>query len=123
MPIFGCDNMQDAHELKTSEGALAGAWLVCQGVGDDFRAAYEKQFGNTDVISGGAVFYEMTRLLQQAARTGADRASLIKRLIASGRHDGALGEFEIASAGGDQFFKTRFVIMQFDQTGLRRQDP
>ena len=118
--LFGCDNMQSSEETAASDGALDGAWLVCQGAGDEFRERYRARFGNDSVIAGAAIHYDIAGILSALLDRGITRENLVELVAHSGEQDGASGRFRLVRAGGEQHLDIPLAVMEITPQGLKR---
>lgn len=112
-PIFGCEYLHDEDEIKTARGALRGAWFPTVPVTDEFRTKYVGKFSNESVISGAAIHYDLAHLLYKATLAG-PKKPLVDRIVSSGEHKGAVGDFAVKKMDDDQFFEIPLVIKEVE---------
>lgn len=110
LPIFGCITLDDPNEWNLANEKLSGSWYVTGNVNTEFRAAYRKRFGNEDLITGAAVYYDVAKLLGDMASKNVQKADLLAALLSSGKRNGAVGEFEVISESDDRFFSVPMVV-------------
>lgn len=135
LEIFGCETLDDMHEVKLSEGALLGSWFVTAGVTDKFHEEYLKRFGNDDVLAGAAVHYDIGKLLSYFANAatsapqfsrysdhpqqgGVSTAALLNSLRSAKVQDGASGTFEVRVTPDDQYFDIHLILKQVTPSGF-----
>jgi len=110
-PIFGCEYLHDQDEVKAAQGALNAAWFPTVSVTDQFLEKYRKKFGNDSLISAAANHYDLAYALHDVLATKS-KDDLVKRIIALGERQGAVGKFAIRSIERDQYFDIPLVIKQ-----------
>lgn len=116
--ICGCENLNNRDEVVASNNALVGAWFVTVGVTPEFRKKYVAKFGNDSIISGGAVHYDLTYLLNDIAKKQ-QQANILEAMVAIGPRTGALGKFVVAtSPAGDRYFDSGFSVTKITDTGF-----
>lgn len=113
--IFGCLSLNDQSEVSAAAGALDGAWFATTSVSDKFREKYLRRFGNDSVISGAAVYYDLTYLLRDALKTDTT-TDLMSRLVTGRELQGAVGKFKVAQSYDDQHFDIMLTIEEVRPT-------
>ena len=73
--------MQDRSEYDLSEGTLEDAWYVSVGVNPAFVERYRAKYGNDNVISGAAVYYEVGKLLLEVLKPGQTSEQILAALF------------------------------------------
>jgi len=102
--IFGCENLHDHDEVKSSHGALYGAWFATIGISESYRQKYLARFGNDSVISGAGSHEAVARALSTLPRA-ARGSDLVKALLEMQSFTGeAIEDFLIKELNDDRFF-------------------
>lgn len=69
VPILGCENLNSLDELNMGGESLENARFVTVAINPDFRLRYQAIYNNQDVLSGAAIYYDMTMILNSLATT------------------------------------------------------
>lgn len=102
--FYGCENLSNTEELKAADGALADAWLISVGSAPEFEKRYVEQF-KQPFISGAAIHYDTTHLLNRLASKSVRGEKLIAELLSAGPISGALPRAEFIARDGDQLME------------------
>ena len=117
--LYGCETMHVLDEVKSANGALEGAWFIAAKTTPGFHARYMDRFHNDDIISGAAIHYDLTKLLNELEPTITDRSKLVEMLLKSGRHQGAIGTYEFMAKDGDQHMEIELGVQEVTKDGFR----
>lgn len=116
--VFGCEYLHTLDEVKTSKGALVGAWFPTISVLDSFREKYLSTYGNESLVSGAANYYDTAHLIYRTL--GAKNSDeLLKALLSQGSLEGAVGPFTVRSEADDRFYDIPLVIKEVTKDGFR----
>jgi len=117
--MCGCETLHDLNEIKNAGGAFLGTWFVAATVTPSFHKDYMERFHNDDVISGAAIHYDLTKLISGLIPQLSDPSKLIETVLSSGKHSGAIGDFEFARKNGDTFMKIELGLKEITRDGFR----
>lgn len=116
-PIFGFEMLEDAGEVKASEGALIGAWYVNSDEPTDvFLNQYRSRFPEASTLAASNM-HDAILLLGAAAEKNMTREQLNEFLHTLKDFKGALGTY---SATGDGRFTLPAAIKVVTKEGFER---
>jgi branched-chain amino acid transport system substrate-binding protein len=109
-PLFGCETLDDDNEIAVAPAALEGAWYVTTAVNAEFQERYKRSYGETSVIGGAAVQYDIITRLNEAARSGARGEALLQKLLTSADRPGAVGISRFVVDSEDRYLEVPRVV-------------
>lgn len=118
--FFGCENLNDLEVIRSSNGALLGAWLVGASAQETFRQEYVKRFGTDSIISGVAIHYDLVSLLNDIVPRWRKGEKLVDLIMSAGFRPGALGGFTPRIEEGDRYFEMKLAVKEAQQDGFKQ---
>ena len=108
--IFGCETMNQTPPDAPSSDAIEGSWFATVPIAPSFREKYRNRFGNEEVISGAAVFYDLMMLIAENRAKQGDISALVESIVDSGPRRGAIDGFQYRRDSGDTFVDIEMVV-------------
>ncbi len=117
LPFFSWEFLEDANEIKNSDGALVDAWYVnADNAAGDFNARYLARFPGASLFAA-ANGYDTVLLLAEAAKRDASSEGVRNFLQTLKDFSGALGRY---SATGDNRFTLGAAVKEVTKDGFRK---
>ena len=101
-PIFGCENLADPQEYTVSQGALKDAWCYLAAMNPKWIARFRAEYRKEIALWPAALHHDLAILLDGLFAKGIVAREIFPALLQSGKHSGALKEFEFVKADGEQ---------------------
>ncbi len=113
--LFGVHNLEDAGEVKVSNGTMIGMWLANadDNAGENYHSDYLKRFSQQTAL-GGASGFDAAKLFIEAAKSGNDLNDYLHHV--SSFH----GAFGVYSATKENDFDFTPVIKVIEANSFRK---
>lgn len=117
--FFGCENLNDLEVIRSSGGALLGAWLAGASAQESFRQEYIRRFGGDSIISGAAIHYDLIKYLNEVVPRWRQGEKIVELIMGAGQREGKIGRYHPRNVEGDQYIEMKLVVKVAEQNGFK----